>query len=46
MTQQARVAEGERAYDYLRRAHDIEDFRRHYRGLLTAALAMDCIRDD
>lgn len=46
MTQQARVAEGERAYDYLRRAHDIEDFRRHYRGLLTAALAMDGIRDD
>lgn len=46
MTPQERVAEGVRAYDYLRRAHDIEDFRRHYRELLTEALAREGIRDD
>lgn len=29
-----RAAQGERAYHYLRREHDIEDFRRKYRELL------------
>ena len=34
ISNEARFGEGERAYTYLRRAHDIEDFRRHYRELL------------
>ncbi|MCY1184651.1 hypothetical protein D9M73_253610 [compost metagenome] len=34
----ARAAEGERAYQYLCRAHSIEDFRRQYRELLVELL--------
>lgn len=34
MTKQERDEEGARSYAYLRRAHDIEDFRRHYLKLV------------
>ncbi|WP_161864671.1 glycosyltransferase [Pseudomonas yangonensis] len=33
-SESARIEQGERAYRYLRREHDIEDFRRKYRELL------------
>ncbi|NQD91946.1 glycosyltransferase [Pseudomonas sp. CrR25] len=38
LSDEARADEGERAYTYLRRAHDIEDFRRQYRELLDGML--------
>lgn len=46
LTDNERAEEGARAYRYLRRAHDIEDFRRHYRELLTDALGRDGERHD
>ena len=39
LSPEQRVAEGERAYTYLRRAHAIADFRRQYRELLDELLA-------
>lgn len=38
LSDEDRADEGERAYAYLRRAHDIEDFRRQYRELLDGML--------
>ncbi|MCO6056422.1 glycosyltransferase [Pseudomonas sp. MOB-449] len=38
LSPEARAAEGERAYQYLCRAHSIEDFRRQYRDLLVELL--------
>jgi glycosyltransferase involved in cell wall biosynthesis len=38
LSPEARRAEGERAYQYLYRAHSIEDFRRQYRELLMELL--------
>lgn len=40
LSEQARSEEGETAYRYLRRAHDIEDFRQHYREMVEQGLAM------
>ena len=41
----ARKAEGERAYAYLRREHDIEDFRRKYRQLIAGGAQREEVRD-
>ncbi|MGF6694841.1 glycosyltransferase [Metapseudomonas resinovorans] len=38
LSAEARAAEGARAYEYLCRAHSIEDFRRQYRELLVELL--------
>lgn len=38
LSAEARTAEGERAYQYLCRAHSIDDFRRQYRELLVELL--------
>jgi glycosyltransferase involved in cell wall biosynthesis len=38
LSSEERIAEGERAYQYLCRAHSIDDFRRQYRELLVELL--------